>query len=95
MTGRDPQLGGRIKRLRRSRNVSQSDLAEALGISPSYLNLIEHNRRKVTVPLLFSIAGHFGIEPGELADSDEGPARRRPDGTVRRQPLRRQRPHQP
>lgn len=72
MAGRDPQLGGRIKRLRRARNVSQSDLAEALGISPSYLNLIEHNRRKVTVPLLFSIAGHFGIEPGELADSDEG-----------------------
>ena len=36
MAGRDPQLGGRIKRLRRARNVSQSDLAEALGISPSY-----------------------------------------------------------
>src|SRR5690606_17214405 len=48
------------------------DLAQALGISASYLNLIEHNRRKVTVPLLFSIAGHFGVEPGELVESDEG-----------------------
>ena len=66
------QIGGRIRRLRRQRRLSQADLAQALGISASYLNLIEHNRRKVTVPLLFSIAGHFGVEPGELVESDEG-----------------------
>ena len=66
------QLGGRIRRLRRQRRLAQADLASALGISASYLNLIEHNRRKVTVPLLFSIAGYFGVEPGELVDSDEG-----------------------
>jgi predicted transcriptional regulator/transcriptional regulator with XRE-family HTH domain len=68
----DAQIGGRIKRLRRQRNLNQADLAQALGISPSYLNLLEHNRRKVTVPLLFSIAGYFGVEPGELVDGDEG-----------------------
>ncbi|ODT48703.1 short-chain fatty acyl-CoA regulator family protein [Devosia sp. 63-57] len=68
----ESQIGGRIKRLRRQRRLNQADLAAALGISPSYLNLIEHNRRKVTVPLLFSIAGYFGVEPGELVDSDEG-----------------------
>jgi transcriptional regulator with XRE-family HTH domain len=66
------QIGGRIKRLRRTRKLAQADLATALGISASYLNLIEHNRRKVTVPLLFSISGYFGVEPGELVDSDEG-----------------------
>ncbi|ODT72769.1 MAG: XRE family transcriptional regulator [Pelagibacterium sp. SCN 63-23] len=68
----ESQIGGRIKRLRRQRHLNQTDLAQALGISPSYLNLIEHNRRKVTVPLLFSIAGYFGVEPGELVDGDEG-----------------------
>ena len=68
----DAQIGGRIKRLRRQKKLAQADLAQALGISASYLNLIEHNRRKVTVPLLFSIAGHFGVEPGELVDGDEG-----------------------
>ncbi len=68
----ESQIGGRIKRLRRQRRLNQADLAQALGISPSYLNLIEHNRRKVTVPLLFSIAGYFGVEPGELVDGDEG-----------------------
>lgn len=66
------QIGGRIKRLRRQKKVSQADLAQALGISASYLNLIEHNRRKVTVSLLFSLAGQLGVEPGELVDSDEG-----------------------
>lgn len=65
------EIGGKIRRLRRSRRLGQSELATALGISSSYLNLIEHNRRKVTVRLLFSIAGYFGIEPGELVDGDE------------------------
>ncbi len=68
----DTQIGGRIKRLRRQRRLPQAELAQALGISPSYLNLIEHNRRKVTVPLLFAIAGQLGVEPGELVEGDEG-----------------------
>lgn len=66
------QIGGRIARLRRRRSLSQADLAAAIGISGSYLNLIEHNRRKLTVPLLLKLAGYLGVEPGELADSDEG-----------------------
>ncbi len=66
------QIGGRIKRLRRTKKVSQAQLADALEISASYLNLIEHNRRRITVPLLFRIAGYFGVEPGELAESDDG-----------------------
>jgi ribosome-binding protein aMBF1 (putative translation factor) len=44
----DVQIGGRIKRLRRQKGVSQAQLAEALEISGSYLNLIEHNRRRIT-----------------------------------------------
>lgn len=67
-----PQIGGKIRRLRRQRRAAQNDVAAAIGISASYLNLIEHNRRNITVPLLFKIAGYFGIEPGELAESDDG-----------------------
>ncbi len=66
-----PQIGGKIRRLRRQRRISQADLAATLAISPSYLNLIEHNRRKITVTLLFKFAGYFGIEAGELAQSDD------------------------
>ncbi|HEX4117159.1 MAG TPA: helix-turn-helix domain-containing protein [Rhizomicrobium sp.] len=65
-----PRIGGRIQRLRRAKSVSQAQLAELLGISPSYLNLIEHNRRRITVPLLLKLAQYFGIDAGELAESD-------------------------
>ncbi|GLK83745.1 helix-turn-helix domain-containing protein [Ancylobacter defluvii] len=71
MAADDPQVGGRIQRLRRQRGVSQAELASALGISASYLNLIEHNRRRITVPLLLKLASFFGIEPGELVENDE------------------------
>jgi predicted transcriptional regulator/transcriptional regulator with XRE-family HTH domain len=71
MDSTSPLIGGKIRRLRRQRNMSQSDLAAALGISPSYLNLIEHNRRNVTVPLLLKIAGYFGLEINDLSESDE------------------------
>lgn len=71
MAESEPQIGGKIKRLRRQRHIAQASLAEAIGISASYLNLIEHNRRKITVPLLFKLAGYFGIEAGELAESDD------------------------
>jgi hypothetical protein len=66
-----PQIGGKIRRLRRQRHLTQADLAQSVGISGSYLNLIEHNRRAVTVPLLMKFSGYFGIEPGDLVEGDE------------------------
>jgi predicted transcriptional regulator/transcriptional regulator with XRE-family HTH domain len=70
MTANEPQIGSRIKRLRRQRNISQADLAAALSISPSYLNLIEHNRRRTTVGLLLRAASYFGVDASELAEAD-------------------------
>ncbi len=66
-----PRIGGKIRRLRRQRSMNQSDLAAALGISPSYLNLIEHNRRNVTVPILLKLAGYFGLEITDLSEGDD------------------------
>ena len=67
-----PKLGGRIRRLRRQEGLSQAALAIELGISASYLNLIEHNRRNLTVPLLIKLAERFELELSEIAESDEG-----------------------
>ncbi|WP_373926393.1 helix-turn-helix domain-containing protein, partial [Enterobacter hormaechei] len=39
------QLGLRLLRLREQRGYSQADLARALGLSASYLNQIERNKR--------------------------------------------------
>jgi transcriptional regulator with XRE-family HTH domain len=62
------QLSGtRIRALRKARNLAQADLARMAGISPSYLNLIEHNRRRAGPALLSSIAGALNI-PAETLD---------------------------
>ena len=47
-----PLLGAKLRALRRRENLTQVELAERLSISPSYLNLIENNRRPLTAPLL-------------------------------------------
>ena len=47
-----PALGGKIRTLRRTQGLTQVQLAQRLGISPSYLNLIEHNRRPLSASLL-------------------------------------------
>ena len=65
-------LGHKVRRFRQDLGISQTEMAEALEISPSYLNLIEHNQRPVTVPLLFRLGQTFDIDLKEFAE-DEGP----------------------
>lgn len=64
-------LGTKIRRLRKQRQWTQAALAERLGISASYLNLIEHDKRSLTVPLLFKLADHFQVDVGGFAAEDE------------------------
>jgi hypothetical protein len=71
MRDAEPRIGGRIQRLRREKGLSQAQLAIALDISASYLNLIEHNRRRVTVGLLLKLAHYFGVDAGELVENDK------------------------
>jgi predicted transcriptional regulator/DNA-binding XRE family transcriptional regulator len=57
-----PRLGAKVRALRRRENLSQVQMAERLGISPSYLNLIEANRRPLPATLLIKLAQGFGID---------------------------------
>ncbi len=57
-----PALGAKVRALRRRENMSQVQLAERLGISPSYLNLIEHNRRALPAALLIKLADIFSLD---------------------------------
>lgn len=66
-----PSLTGtRIRERRLALGVRQSALAGAVGISASYLNLIEHNRRRIGGKLLLDLAGVLKVEPARLT---EGP----------------------
>jgi predicted transcriptional regulator/DNA-binding XRE family transcriptional regulator len=57
-----PRLGAKVRALRRRENLSQVHLAARLGISPSYLNLIESNRRPLPAALLIKLAQSFGVD---------------------------------
>src|SRR5512137_2160486 len=64
-------LGAKVRALRRQKSVSQVQLAERLGISPSYLNLIEHNRRAMPAPLLIKIAEIFELDLKALSTEQD------------------------
>ena len=59
-------IGSKIRKERRAKGLSQSDLSKKLEISPSYLNLIESGRRSITVPILIKIGNELGISLRDL-----------------------------
>ncbi len=63
-------LGARVRALRRERNVTQAQLAERLGISASYLNLIEHGKRSLSAPLLIKLADIFELDLKALSEEN-------------------------
>ena len=66
------RIGGKLRRLRQDKRLSQTQMATELGISPSYLNLIEGDRRPVTVRVLLRLAERFQVELSSLGtESDE------------------------
>jgi predicted transcriptional regulator/DNA-binding XRE family transcriptional regulator len=64
------RLGNKIRKLRLRHGLTQVELARQLGISASYLNLIEHNQRAITVPLLLKLGRQFDIELQDFAEGD-------------------------
>ena len=63
--------GTRIRERRLLLGLKQADLARAAGLSPAYLNLIEHNRRRVGAEVLDRLAVALGVEAPVLAEGAE------------------------
>lgn len=63
--------GSRIRERRMMRGLRQAELAREIGISASYLNLIEHNRRRIGGKLLLDIADTLGVAPQMLTQGAE------------------------
>ena len=68
---KDSLTGSRIRERRVIAGLKQADLAQQAGISASYLNLIEHNRRRIGGKLLLNIAHLLGVEPSALTEGAE------------------------
>ncbi len=68
---REALTGSRIRERRIILGFRQADLARKIGISASYLNLIEHNRRRIGGKLLLDIADILGVEVSALTQGAE------------------------
>ncbi|MCH9670955.1 MAG: short-chain fatty acyl-CoA regulator family protein [Gammaproteobacteria bacterium] len=66
-------LGARIRERRRSLGLTQAELARRIGISASYINLIERNKRGIAGPLLAKTATALDLSLDDL----DGAAERR------------------
>lgn len=64
-------MGVRLRRLREERGMTQVALANALGLSPSYLSQIEQNQRPITVSVLLKINSALGLDGQIFANDDE------------------------
>src|SRR5690606_16166644 len=63
--------GTRIRERRIAAGIRQADMARAAGISPAYLNLIEHNRRTPGTELVGTLARVMGLDPELIDDGAE------------------------
>jgi len=64
-------VGTRIRERRIALGLRQVELARLVGISPSYLNLIEHNRRRIGGRLLGDLAARLEVEVSVLSEGAE------------------------
>lgn len=60
--------GTRLREKRLSLGIKQADLAASAGISASYLNLIEHNRRRVAPEILSRLARALGADEAQFQE---------------------------
>src|SRR5690606_5786535 len=66
--------GRQIRRLRRELGLTQAGMAAELGISTSYLNLLERNQRPVTAQLLVRLVEAYDVDPRDFAGTEEASA---------------------
>lgn len=64
---RNAYMGPRLRRLRRDLGITQAVMAEELGISPSYVALIERNQRPMTADMLLRLAQTYRLDIASLA----------------------------
>lgn len=60
--------GPSLRRLRKREGLTQAAMAASLGISPSYLNLIERNQRPLSARVLVQVIERFDFDPSALRE---------------------------
>ncbi len=63
-------LGKNIRRIRKSRDLTQETFSEKIGIEPSSLSNIENGKSLPSTQTIINIQLQFGIASGEIFDFD-------------------------
>lgn len=67
MSKKDLQkFGKNLKYVRIEKNLTQSELAEILDMSPNFIGMIERGERNTTVENVYKISRALNIKPDEL-----------------------------
>lgn len=54
-------FGSRIQELRKKNNLTQSELAEKIGLSTNFIGMVERGERNTSVDKIFKLAKAFNI----------------------------------
>ena len=65
-------IGPHLRRLRQERGETQGQMARALGLSASYVNLLENNERSVSVAVLLRLFEVYGVDWKDIAEDQRG-----------------------
>jgi len=63
-------VGARLRQLRREHDQSQAEMAKSVGVSTTYINLLENNQRSLSVKVLMLIADAYGVDWRDLIQDD-------------------------
>ncbi|MDU5116569.1 MULTISPECIES: helix-turn-helix domain-containing protein [Clostridium] len=64
-------LGDKIKKLRKSKNITQEELGKNIGVTTSMVGMYETNARKPSYEVLIKIAEFFSVSTDFLLNTEE------------------------
>ena len=62
-------FGKRIRELRKEQNLTQSELAEKIGLSTNFIGMVERGERNITILKVFKIAAALSVSLAEFFDN--------------------------
>lgn len=79
-------IGPKLRQLRRERGQTQAEMADTLGCSTAYVNLLENNQRSLSVQMLMALSSAYSVDFRDLM-KDESANRLADLRTVTRDPV--------
>lgn len=62
-------FGSRIQELRKKNNLTQSELAEKIGLSTNFIGMVERGERNTSVDKIFKLAKTFNISLAQFFET--------------------------